>query len=59
MKIFNVKQTNFIKNRNPFTDKAYNTLFFPKAVMERLSTKVFLNQTYEENNNPKNQILTF
>ena len=42
MKIFNVKDANFIKNRNPFTDKAYNTLFFPKAVMESLPKKVFL-----------------
>ena len=40
MKTFSVKRTNFIKNRNPFTDKAHNTLFFPKAVMAMLSKSV-------------------
>ena len=42
MKVFSVEHTNFIKNRNPFTGKAYNTLFSPKPAVERLPTKVFL-----------------
>lgn len=45
MKTFSVIRTIFIKNRNPLTGKAYNILPFPKAVMERLSTKISVPET--------------